>query len=81
MAGSVTPADFKPGTTVVQRGAFKNRKDIKSVELPDTIERIEEDAFSGCSAVTGELALPDGLTAIGKSAFKGCSGFTCQRHG
>ena len=46
---------------------------LTSVQLPDTLKRIGESAFSGCNQLT-ELVLPEGLTTIGDGAFSGdCS--------
>lgn len=52
---------------------FKNRFDIKSVELPNTITEIGSDAFYGCTGLT-EITLPESVKSIGYSAFSRCSG-------
>lgn len=43
---------------------------LTSVQLPDTLKRIGESAFSGCNNLA-ELVLPEGLTTIGDGAFSG----------
>ena len=40
--------------------------------IPESVTRIAENAFSGCTELT-EITLPAGLTAIGSKAFSGCT--------
>ena len=47
-----------------------NGSPLTSVQLPDTLKRIGESAFSGCNNLT-EIALPEGLTTIEEGAFCG----------
>ncbi len=42
-----------------------------NITLPDTVTRIENNAFAGCATVTG-VTIPDTVTAIGSKAFSGC---------
>ena len=48
---------------------------MTELTLPNSVTRIGESAFSGCSGLT-ELTLPSSVTRIGNSAFEGCSGLT-----
>lgn len=50
--------------------AHANGCPLTSVQLPDTLKRIGESAFSGCNNLA-ELVLPEGLTTIGDGAFSG----------
>ncbi len=66
-------AEEKPITSVGEgllNGITKNS--ITTVVLPDTISRIEKNAFYGCAALT-EIDIPDGTKYIGNAAFRGCS--------
>ena len=49
----------------------RNLKEVKKVELPATITRINYSAFRSCSALAS-INLPEGLRYIGESAFYGC---------
>ncbi len=49
---------------------------LKSVQMPNTINSIDDAAFYGCSGLTGTLTLPEGLKSIGDAAFTSCSGLT-----
>ena len=53
----------------------EDRDAITSLIIPDTVEVIEEGAFSFCSRIT-ELEIPASVSTIGKSAFYGCTGLT-----
>ena len=51
--------------------AFKERTEITSVQLPDTLERIGAYAFSDCSHLK-KIVIPDSVTVLGESAFANC---------
>ncbi|WP_028519030.1 leucine-rich repeat protein [Ruminococcus flavefaciens] len=67
----VIPSDVN-GYTVTSIGAsaFKNSL-ITDIRIPDTIERIEAQAFYGCPNLT-EISFPDSLRFIGARAFQNC---------
>ena len=46
---------------------------IESVEIPDSVTSIGDNAFVGCSGLTA-FKLPIDITSIGYGAFAGCSG-------
>ena len=58
----------REGTKTICQYAFEKCKDLKSVELPDTLENIEAFAFSECSSLAN-IALPSNLKHIGCAAF------------
>jgi hypothetical protein len=60
------------GSQVVGCVAFGDNLDLSSIRITS----INNDAFYGCSGITGPLTLPDSLTSIGDSAFGGCIGIT-----
>lgn len=73
------------GVTEIRTGVFQNNTDIESVTFPDSLKKIGDFAFSGCTNLNCELKFPEfenengkieGLEEIGSSAFNGCSGFT-----
>ena len=49
--------------------------DIESISLPNTIVRIEREAFQYCTALS-EIIIPSSVTDIGDGAFFGCEGLT-----
>ena len=59
--------------SVIPENAFLDKKVLMNVVLPNSLLRIEQNAFRGCSALKGSLALPDGLRFIGWGAFQGCN--------
>ncbi len=58
------------GITSIGNFAFPFFQKLKSVEIPKSVKRIGDLAFSG--AAIEELNLPEGLETIGWSAFSGC---------
>ncbi len=52
-----------------------NGSKITSVNIPNSVIRIEYSAFEGCSGLTS-VTIPNSVTFIGKNAFRDCSRFT-----
>ena len=67
------PAEGPSGlpVTEIAANAFKNFKNLKTVEIPDTIIEIHDNAFRGCIALES-VYIPDSVTKIGHSAFRDC---------
>lgn len=59
----------------IAAGAYKNRTDITSVVLADSVNVIDESAFEGCTALAS-VTVGGGLTNIGASAFRRCTALT-----
>lgn len=72
-----TRVEIASGVTSVGSGAFGyfagNGSPLTEVILPDTLERIGENAFWGCNHLE-DLALPESLKRIESGAFLGCAG-------
>ncbi len=54
---------------------YSQRKNIRSVELPEGLTSISRYAFYGCTALT-EISIPDSVLDIGSNAFSGCTALT-----
>lgn len=65
------------GIEVIGKGAFLSNRfqhnNIKSVKFPDSLKKIEEEAFLQCVDLT-DIQFGNGLEYIGKSAFASCRG-------
>ena len=59
--------------SVIPENAFLDKKILMNVKLPESLLVIQENAFKGCSALSGTLILPSGVTTIGWAAFQGCT--------
>lgn len=57
---------------VIASGAFHDRSEMLSIDLPDTIEMIGDYAFSKCCNLA-EIRLPKNLTYIGDHSFLGAT--------
>lgn len=55
----------------IGEGAFYGRSHLISVQLPDTLEKIEDYTFYGCSSLVS-VTVPVCLETVGQSAFYGC---------
>lgn len=57
--------------TEIASDAFKDRKGLTKVVIPDSVSSIGKGAFRGCENLKS-ITLGGGLKSIGKEAFKGC---------
>ena len=64
--------------TVVSIGsnAFDRCQEITSVVLPNSIRRIESEAFIDCTGLSSDLVIPEQCTFIGGYAFMNCPGLS-----
>ena len=60
---------------IVGMGAFKENDQITSVTLPDSVVRVDEQAFRGCPSLE-KLSFGQGLTALPESAVADCDSLT-----
>lgn len=60
------------GLLEIGRVAFSGSSLLESCALPSTLTRIGDNAFNGCSSLTGINELPAGITYVGDRAFSGC---------
>lgn len=58
------------GITSIGEHAFSYTK-VGSVDLPESLKRIEANAFDGCEELV-DMALPEGIEFLGRQAFAGC---------
>ena len=63
--------EIKKGTRVICTGAFYNKRDLKTVTLPDSLEYINRDAFMYCPLES--LTIPANVKKIYKYAFSDCA--------
>lgn len=52
--------------------AFRNRKDVTGVTIPEGVTKIDVEAFAGCSNLK-QATMPESLTEIEVGAFNDCS--------
>lgn len=67
-SGSITKVIVKPGVTSIGNYVFKDCKQIRAVELPDTVCAVGEQAFYNCSKLE-EISIPASVTNVGEKAF------------
>lgn len=63
--------DVDEGVRVICAGAFKGRKQLHHITLPESLEEIETEAFRGCGNLE-EMIIPQKTLRIGESAFRDC---------
>ena len=57
--------------TRLGESAFKSKKTIEEIVLPEGLTKIGSSAFSNCTSMRA-VNIPEGVTSIGGSAFYGC---------
>jgi len=62
---------------VCRESAFEDCTGLTEINIPDSVEKIEDYAFYGCSSLT-KINIPERV-AIGENVFEGCKGLTIQR--
>ncbi|MBR5825839.1 MAG: leucine-rich repeat protein [Clostridia bacterium] len=63
--------DVDEGVRLICAGAFKDRKQLKNIKLPESLEEIETEAFRGCGNLTS-MCIPEKTHRIGESTFRDC---------
>lgn len=63
------------GITNIPNYAFKDKKHLTSITIPDGVTTIYYDAFNGCSSLTN-ITIPNSVTTIDYSAFEDCTSLT-----
>ena len=71
---SVTVTGHVDGTAATGELIIPETKTINGVTY--TVTAIGNNAFNGCTGLTGSLTIPNSVTAIGSQAFRGCTGLT-----
>ena len=61
--------------TSIGNSAFWDCSGLTSIDIPNSVTRIDGGAFGHCGSLTS-CTIGSGVTSIGQSAFQGCSGLT-----
>ena len=72
---AVTAFKINDKAKIIAPYVFSGMKDLKSVEIGKSVERINETAFGSCEGLKN-ITIPDSVKIIGYEAFRGCSGLT-----
>lgn len=62
----------REGTEILSRYAFGGQNNLKSVELPDSVTKIESEAFRNCSNLSS-VTMSKNIKYIGEAAFDNCT--------
>ena len=63
--------DVDEGVRTICAGAFKDRKQLHNITLPESLEEIETEAFRGCNNLEA-MHIPSNTLRVGESAFRDC---------
>lgn len=69
---NVTCVTVKYGVTEIPKNAFKNRRELTLIHIPDTVTTISSGAFLGCASLV-YVHIPSSVKEIGAFAFEDCS--------
>jgi len=67
----VTYVRVDQSVTIIPEGAFRDRQNLKVVELPEGLIRIENDAFENCPSLM-RINIPSTVEEIGDGTFSEC---------
>ena len=62
--------------TAINANSFFNCTGLETLKLGNNIITIGNDAFNGCSSISGELKIPNTVTTVGNGAFQNCRSLT-----
>lgn len=60
------------GIEVLEEGVFQLCKDLESINLPDSLQKIGSWCFSGCKKLA-QIQIPNSVKEIGEGAFRYCN--------
>ncbi|MCR5736455.1 MAG: leucine-rich repeat domain-containing protein [Eubacterium sp.] len=70
---ALTSVTLGAGMTAIPVGFLQDAKNLKTINIPEKIISIRENAFRGSGLTSLDISKNTGLTTISKSAFSGCS--------
>ncbi|MDF2537740.1 MAG: Fibronectin type domain [Herbinix sp.] len=68
---SITEYAIPNFITRIDKEAFRECRNLKSIEVPDSVREIQSCAFEECHSLE-RVSLPNGLKKIGYKVFYGC---------
>lgn len=61
-----------PKVEVIGKNAFKDCRQVEKVELPESLVKINDEAFRACTSLR-EIIIPESTKIIGNNAFRDCT--------
>ena len=62
--------------TNISVGCYANCSELESIEIPESIKEIGDQAFSACRNAKGTIKIPANIQKIGNDAFSNCDSIT-----
>lgn len=72
-SGRDTHVVIPEGVTDVNSDVFRNNPLLVEITIPESVKRIQEEAFQGCTALERVVIQGEGLEYLGKACFRGCT--------
>ena len=74
--GRAKEVEIQEGIDTIGYGAFNYAPHVTNVKMPESLVRIESEAFMGCDLLE-EVKVPLGVRALGSRVFKDCKNLKC----
>ena len=68
----IEKVEIRDGVTSIGGAAFHGCSNLKYIEIPNSVTKLEWGAFEECISLEN-IEIPNGVMTIGASAFRGCS--------
>ena len=68
----ITSLTLPEGITLIGYGSLLGLTNLTSINIPESVVKIDNSAFSGCEKLQSKIIIPKGCTHLGTTAFEGC---------
>ena len=68
----ITSLTLPEGIRIIGNGSLYGLTELTTINIPESVVKIDNTAFSGCKKLQSKIIIPEGCTHLGTTAFHGC---------